>query len=465
MENSNRRIGNRAMTHCGLFTVLQSVTSSGLRLAGRMSIAGICILIWFRATDADLVADLRADDSRAGEKRDDASLTAPQVTPAAPIKSEATGRVASEGAPSSAISPDEANELIQSLGAITFAERERAMGEILRIGAAMAPYLRSAIESEQDPELLLRAKTTLSQMTLDDLESRVEIFLSGSPDSSQRARQWFEGWKEVETAIGDSPAIRELFVEVMKAHPAITKSLTGTTADRTAAAQHAAASIQVGMLERRQAPSLADGVAMLLPLTDAGVQIGGGYESTVLSVFNRHYGALRRDAQLWPPVSSLLELWILRSRIESRVDVLWYAMQWDLAASGQLALRTLEETTDVETVQTALQAISRFRTSADAPRLARWLSDDRPAITRMEIIQGEKPLKVAIADTALATLAILYKVPFKEIGMRSAELHPKVGFLIDNAGYTADQSDERAAAIERAQAWCEGKLLPGPPRS
>jgi len=363
------------------------------------------------------------------------------------------------------VTADQASELIESLAAPTFAQRERAMGEILSIGAAMAPYLKEAIESTDDPELSLRAKQTLSQMTLDDFESRVEIFLSGSADSSTKAREWFAGWSEFEAAIGDSNAIRELFVDVLKAHPDSPKSLTTNTADRTTVAERVASSVQLGMLERRQPPTLADGVAILVPLIDPDVRLGGANEMTLLSIFNRQFGQLQRDPQLWQPVSRLLELWILRSRIENRIDVLWYSMQWDLPASGQLGMQTLQETTEVETLQTAFQAISRFRDREDAPKLVRWLSDERPAMTRMPVVLDQKQVNVKVADTALATIAILYRVPLKDLGMQSGELHPKVGFLVDNAGYTADQADTRAEAIQMAISWCEGKSVPGRPRS
>jgi hypothetical protein len=367
----------------------------------------------------------------------------------------------------SQVSPEQAAALIEALAAPKFDQRERAMSQILSIGAAMAPYLKEAIASTEDPELALRAQKSLSQMTLDDLESRIEIFLSGSADSSEKARQWFEGWAEFEAAIGDSDVIRELFISVMRAHPAATKSLTSetTTAERAAIAESVTSSVQLGMLERRQPPTLADGVAILLPLIDPEVRLGGANELTLLSIFNRQYGELRRNPLQWQPVSKLLEMWILRSRIENRIDVLWYSMQWELVASGQLGLQTLEETTDVETLQTAFQAISRFRSREDAPKLARWLDDERPAMTRMPVTVDQKPVKVKVADMALATVGILYNVPLKDLGMRTGELHPKVGFLVDNAGYTDDQAEERAQAIEKAKAWCQGKAIPGRPRS
>jgi len=356
-----------------------------------------------------------------------------------------------------AVTAQQATELIKALGAATFAERERAMGEIMRGGSAMAPHLRQAIESQQDPELILRAKKALHQMTEDNLETQVEIFLSADPEALLRGREWFAGWAEAEQLLGESVAVRELFIEVMRTHPDVTASLHGTTAQRDAAAKRAAAAVQIGMLERKQPPTLTDAVAMLLPLSDPAVQLGPGYEATLLSVFNRQFAAVRRDAQLWPPISGLLQQWMLRSRIENRADALWYAMQWDLPAGRELGLRTLQETTDIEMVQTALQAISRFGTVGDAPKLVQLLDDERPAITRMPVMVDNQPLKVTIADVALATIATLHRVPLRELQMQAGEVHPRVGIIVEHAGYTAAQAEQRAAAIEQARRWCSGQ--------
>lgn len=374
----------------------------------------------------------------------------PQGSAAEPVPLESTSGP-------EAVTAERAETLIQQLGGATFAERERAMGEILQLGGAMAPHLQAAIQQQTDPELVLRAKMTLSQVAEDDLETAIQAFLAGGPETNRHDRQRFAGWAAVEQIMGDTPAVRELFVTVMKAHPDVTASLDSTTAQRTAAAERVAASVQIGMLERRQPPTLADAVAMLLPLTDPQVRIGAGYEATLLSVFHRQYAAVRGDAHLWPPVSTLLTQWLLRSRLENRTNVLWNAMQWDLPASVDLALRTLQETTDTEMLQTALQVIARFGSAEDAPRLEGLLDDNRPAITQVPVMLDDQPLKVTIADVALVTLAILHKVPPSDLGMRSAQLHPKVGFLVEHAGYTDEQGEQRAAAIERARRWCQGQ--------
>lgn len=359
------------------------------------------------------------------------------------------------------ISQEAADALIQQLGAPTFEKREQAVTEILRIGMPMVTHLRKATEEQRDPEVLLRARSTLDQLTTGNFESRVTEFLSG-----KSAGETFEGWSTVEATLGDTPAIREIFVQILRAHPQLVASLDGTTRDRIVAVDKAAQQIQTNMFQNHQFPTLADGVALLLPLVDPGVTVSGGYEATLVSVLQKQMAALKRDASLWLPVSSLLDRWVLRSRIENRSEVLWYSMQWDLAGASILGVRTLNETTDIETIQTAFQAIARFGKKQDAVAVSKFIEDKRPVVSRMPMIIGDnQTLEVSVGDAAIATIAVLYQVPLQDIGMKHGELHPKVGFIVDNSGFLPGKPEDRVKAIATVRGWLDGTAPPGKPRS
>lgn len=359
--------------------------------------------------------------------------------------------------PTVAVTQDQAHQWVVALGAPTFAERERAMGEILRAGTPMVPHLRQAVREFRDPELVQRAEFALSKLTVDDLESRIATFLDGTAESGLLARQWFSGWEQFALMVGDSIPLRELFVKVMKSHPRITQSLAEGTVERSLAAQEAVVTIETAIRKKNLPPTVADGVALLLPLTDQAVTAGVRYEEIILGVFNRLYGTVSRDSQLWGPVSRLLEQWMQRSRPENRAAALWSTMQWSLPGGAKLGLQTLEEMKDVETVQTALQSIARFGVPRDAAKLAPLLQDNRPAATSIPTDVQDRRLRVTIADVALATIAILHGVSPKDLGMQAAELHPLVGFSVDHVGFTADQQAERAEAMRLATAWCAGE--------
>lgn len=386
------------------------------------------------------------------------SLAWAQPIPANP--SPAADALVTEPSAEEKIDPAHAENLILQLGASTFAEREKAGGEILRIGMPMVPFLREAVKTQGDRETVLRARSALSQLTSGNFEARVAEFLTGRDVGAS-----FDGWQTIEATLGDTPAIREIFIEILRVHPNLIASLDGTTRERTVAIDQTAQLIQVNMFQHHQFPTLADCVALLLPLVDPGVTVSGGYESTLVSVLQKQMSALRRDASLWGPISRLIDQWVSRSRIENRNDVLWYAMQWDLSAGAALGIRTLSETTDIETLQTAMQAIARFGVVEDAKLLAKFVDDDRPAATRMPVIIGDDSLRVTVGDAALAAIAVLYKVPLQELGMKHGELHGKVAFLVDNAGYLPDQAADRAAAQKTVRGWLNGVSPQAKPRS
>lgn len=351
-------------------------------------------------------------------------------------------------------------KLVAQLGASTYAEREQATGEILRIGMPMAPFLKKAIKDGGDAERVLRSKATLGQLTSGNFELKVTRFLSGLDDGIM-----FDGWQTVEATLGDSAAIRELFIQIVRVHPDLIASLDKTTRERTVAADQTALLIQRNMFQNHVFPTLADGVALLLPLADPGVKMTGGYERTLLSVLRTQMADLRKDALLWAPMEKLLNQWVSRSQFEFRGEVIWNAMQWDLSAALVLSLRTLNETTDVETLQTAMQAIARFGTVEDAKTIGKFLDDQRIAVTRMFITIGEEPIEVTIGDTALAAIAVIYKVPLSDLGMPKGELHPKLGFLIDGVGHLKSKPEDRVRAVTTVRSWLSGEASPGKPRS
>ena len=354
----------------------------------------------------------------------------------------------------------ECEELVAQLGAATFAERERAVGEILRVGAPLIPFLQKAIQDGGDPELLLRAKATLGQLTVGSFESKVAVFLSAQGDGIE-----FDGWQTVSATLGDSLATRDLFIQILRAYPGLITALDGTTRDRTVALNETAQTIQINMFTNHKFPTLADGVALLLPLADPGVTLSNGYEKTILSVMQTQINGLSKDAFLWKPTSKLLNRWVARSRTEPRSDVLWNAMQWDLSSARELALRTLGETSDVGTLQNAMQAIARFGTVEDAKAIAVFLDDNRVPESPDGVPLAEGLPQVTLGNTAIAAIAVLYKVPLKDVGMDQAELHPKLGFLLQNAGFVPSKPEDRTRAVQTVRGWISGETPPDTPRS
>ncbi|WP_345682164.1 hypothetical protein [Novipirellula caenicola] len=330
---------------------------------------------------------------------------------------------------------------IEDLGADSFAMRERAASHLMQRGIDILPALRHAAANATDPEVRLRTEQLVRQLTEGDLQIRIDSFLAGDEVE-------FDGWRETQDFMGDSPSVREMFVELMLEHPDITKSLAGSPRERFMAMTAAMGRVQDKMFVQLEVPSRADVIALLLPANDPNVPFNQDFESLMISLLRKEAAnRLHRDIQLGGPTDALVSGWVNRSSLNNRAEILFFAMGWDLQRSLPLARRTLGEATSIETIAIALQTISRFGDKGDTALVADLLDDTR-VVSERGYARGEK-LTTQLGDVAMATIAMLHDVPLADIGFTRAERHPTFGFLFDDLGFPDSAADDE---ISREQA-------------
>jgi hypothetical protein len=341
------------------------------------------------------------------------------------------------------LSPEQAAQIatwIEELGSREFATRERAASRLMEFGKGALPDLRRAIAESADAETRLRAGQIILQMSEGDLQARVEAFLSGKDVN-------FAGWNSAQFHLGDSVAIRELFVEILLAHPDCLEALDGTTRDRALALEKLMVRVGDRLRTVGQDPGRADFFAMLLIGSDPALELGALYEGLLLNLSRRQVATtIRRDAQLSGPFEAMLNKWLLRTSLSSREDMLVLGMAWDLPATLPLALQTLDEATQTETIATSLQAISKFGDKSQTEILKRFLQDARQVTDRGF---GDDPAQSQIRDWAMLTLAMIHQIPFEEIGMSHVHTHPASGFLPSDIAYKSDPEPARERALKR----------------
>ncbi|TWU60506.1 hypothetical protein Poly51_07820 [Rubripirellula tenax] len=331
--------------------------------------------------------------------------------------------------------------LIDQLASGEFAKRERAAAELMDMGLDVVGPLRDRIAETQDAEVRLRAEQIVRQLTVGDMQTRINDFLAGRDVD-------FAGWEVIRSMLGDNGTIREMFVELTQAHPTLTASMDGSTRDRVIALEQAIATVQNRTFIERKFPTRADTFAMVLPTVDPKVPITVGYETVLLSVLQKTGASeIARNGQLAPSFRALLGRWLIRSTLSNRYEALTAGMTWDVADALPLAVATLTEANQADTLSTALQVIARFGKREHALLVLPLLEDSRPASETGEVF-GDA-VRTELRDVAMATIAILYDADLTELGFGDLQTHPTYGFIMGDIAYPGNDPEARAKTREK----------------
>jgi len=338
-------------------------------------------------------------------------------------------------------SEEQIDEWIAMLGAQRFALREQAAMALIREGESVLPKLRQLAESTTDPETRMRATELANQIGQDDLDARIAAFLAEKSDE-------LDGWSIAQRVLGDTGAIRELYVELVQTHPEVASSLEGTSRDRAIAMGSAAARVRRGLTVERRFPTRADAIAMLFPIVFEGVPISDEYEQLLIRVLETEAGSLLyKSATLSGAYQRLVGGWARRSGLGNREDVLWLLMSHDVVQALPLALDTLSKSNDPRSLAVALQAIARFGDHRQASAISDLVTDHR-VVVENGFVRG-KPSQTQLGDVALATLSLLYDLPLSEVGFEGALRDPKFGIRIEEVGFETSDKERRESTRKR----------------
>ncbi|MDA8744526.1 hypothetical protein N9N28_07835 [Rubripirellula amarantea] len=331
-------------------------------------------------------------------------------------------------------------ELVDQLGAAGFADRERAAAKLMEMGPSILDPLRTLAEKSSDPEVRDRAEAIVVQMAEGNLQMRIETFLSGGKCT-------FEGWEEFKDAMADNNVTRDLFIQIMTEHPTLLPSLAGTTRDRMDAVESTIGKIQHRQFIERTFATAADTIALYLPTRDPELPLLAGHESVMLRLLDQEAArVIRRENKLAEPFTKLFAGWTNRATLTNRTETLIKVVQWEIPEALPLAVRTLSEANQTETLAIALQVVSRFGTKKDALAVAPLLGDRR--MTAEVGYAGGRLIETKMCDLAIATIAILHDVKLDDVGLKNARNRPNLGFDFREIGFAPDEKEERSKSIE-----------------
>ena len=336
---------------------------------------------------------------------------------------------------------------IRALGSQHFAVRENASAYLIGLGSSVVPSLQKAYETTSDPEIKLRTRVLIHQMNYGDEESRIRSFLAGDEVE-------FEGWGVMRIIFGENKKSRDLFIQMYRSHPGMLKALTGSPRELTREMMKVAARTQTERTKLGWEPKLSDAMAMLLPATDRNVPITPSFEDSMMFIMNLHpVNKVAKDPVLGPRVKGLLSSWIRRSTLENREDVLKFGLTWDLSIVYPLALQSLEETDDVQTLSAAMVALAKYGNAIDSQNLLAFLEDNR-IVADKHFVYGET-IETKVCDVAAAAIAMMNRQKLENFGFSDFAVHDQYGLVYDNVGFAPTKEGQKA----REKAMAKVKLL------
>lgn len=339
---------------------------------------------------------------------------------------------------------DRVDSLIAELGSGSFQTREAATAELLSIGPPALTALTAA-RVESDPEVRQRISMISQRLAQDDLEARIEAFLSEKKDS------YLPGWNFARVKLGDRSVLRELFVEITRKHPKLAASLDGSPRDRIVALQDASTQINMAMYGISTVPTFADAIALLLATVGPDTPPSEAVDATLLRLFSRRETTVAlQDAEIMGPLRRLLGEWLPKVTKARRAEAMFFAMQWNIEEGLILAASTIREGDDIETLEFALQTVARFGSPSDALMLKPLLDDQRPA-GYASIDPAGRPLRTQVGDVAMAAIGIIHGRNLRDLGFPVAETHPQVGFNVDTLGFPVGPPGDEARGRVREE--------------
>jgi hypothetical protein len=339
----------------------------------------------------------------------------------------------------------EINRLVDELASPRFIARERASESLFLLGYEILPELREIRRSRTslDPEQRDRLKLIIRSLAADDLESRIESFLRG--EDSQ-----LENWEELRKYFGDSPRVRQMFVELYRTYPDLIGALGGNAQELMLAVNDLKEQLKVNDAAAMQTPKRIDLLAFLLPMTNPNFT-GDAECDFLLSSMLQMYPAneFRRDRALGEPFKQLVAKWMIDSDFIVRDRVLRLGMEWKLDVALQLAMRTLAEDPPPRLVARCLQTIALQGAARHLAFVATYLDDERVVLRKRYLgrIGGE----VQVGDVAAAAIAYLSSVPVTEIGFAEPAEHDIFGIIFEELVIAPEQALRQARSAKDAE--------------
>lgn len=343
--------------------------------------------------------------------------------------------------------------LVEQLGDLQFAVRERATEQLLKIGLEALPELEEASESI-DREVRYRAQRILSLVRREEFKQRLESFLN---DYREDAQYDLPGWKLYRESLGDDSAARALFVEMQKAERGLLEAFERSPKSAGETLANRAQELQQSMRLYGARLSLGAVSAMLFVAGEIEVNVPMQVHSYLSSYCHQpaFRDALNAGARK-PLLRKILGNWIRRGEGWNAYQMLMLALQYDIHEGLIPAKNLLENKQNRGSIrQYALLTLAKFGDKSHIALVEDNLADNTRCMTRRV---NNKTYEVQVRDVALVCAIELAGQDHKKFGFDQLQRTDPYVFNLATLGFQSDK--ERQASLDRWKEFKTNQNLP-----
>jgi hypothetical protein len=355
--------------------------------------------------------------------------------------------------------PGRAAELVRQLGDDSFPVRQAATRELALLGCVAKEALIEGLKSS-DPEVRSRCRRLLSTVLDLDLQARLAAFAEESGGQGHELPLW-QGYRDM---VGNDPASRELFVEMVRAEPHLFEATEGEPRALGALLQSRCEQLQQGAFESDARNRRAVPVGSVAALFFIGAQPEVAISDTFVSYLHTFsYQPSFRSAMLSTekaaPLRKILGAWIARPAgpVNSYQNFM-LSLQFGLKEGLAPAVAMLRDgASQPHMAQYAMLLVGRFADKEGIPLLLPFL-EDQNLLGSYSV--NDQEVRTELRDVALAVLVHLTQQDHALYGFDHLQKNSEMVFQPVTAGFTDPL--KREAALARWRDWAAVHLKSTP---
>jgi hypothetical protein len=338
--------------------------------------------------------------------------------------------------------------LVRQLGDNTFAVRERAANQLIRLGRTARPALEAGLK-DPDLEIRRRCQQLLPLALKQDLENRLAAFLADKQDETKHD---LPGWQRYQKLVGAGSVARQFFADIFRADAELLEAAAGDDPKRARAKFYARCQHLHEMSANPSAVGLADLANLLLVAGDARVAL----EPVALDLFSsllvqqlprQLTGGPRADL-----TKKMLAAW-MKQRAQAGIpgQVLTLAFKLHLKEGLDLAVQVLrEKQAQANDRATAAMVVGWVGGREHLPLLEPLLSE---ATQVGSFAHGNVSGTTQVGDVALAMLVRLSGQKLADYGYPAADLSDDIIEIHGPAILGFPEGGQREASKKKWRDW------------